>query len=97
MIVDPKAITETYVDSSYPYLEIVTMHKSLVVVRDNLIEGDINLLCSLPGRGTKCFKKISLDARNIKLLLKTTGPLIYRKSEEESYPINNVKDYLEAF
>lgn len=97
MVVDPKAITETYVDSSYPYLEIITMHKALVVVRDNLIEGDVNLLCSLPGRGTKCFKRISLDARNIKLLLKTTGQLVYRKSEEESYLINTVKDYLEAF
>lgn len=100
MKVSPSEIKDRKVNITYPYVEIVALHKALLTVMSCLDKGDnsdnVNLVASKDGV-SKVVTEMSLDATNINLLLKTVGALKYHKSESEVKEIKSVEDYLEVF
>lgn len=100
MKVSPSEIKGRKVSITYPYVEIVALHKAILTVMSCLDKGDgsdnVNLVASKDGV-SKVVTEMSLDATNINLLLKTVGALKYHKSESEVKEIKSVEDYLEVF
>ncbi len=78
---------------SFPNVLITTPNETLPVVVQTLEKGDMQLIVELKGQ-RKVVSRISESALNIDKLLRTVGPIIYRKSSEEAIEIQDIPAYL---
>ena len=79
----------------YPNITLLDVNPTTPLVRTLVEVGDIPIHGKYNGK-TVVVGRMSNSAYNIDKLLRTHGTLIYSTSEETSYEINSIKDYLEV-
>ncbi len=77
----------------FPNVLVTTPNETLPVVVQTLEKGDMQLIVELKGQ-RKVVARISESAFNIDKLLRTVGPIFYRKSVEEAIEIRDIPTYL---
>lgn len=80
----------------YPNVTLLDVNPTTPLIRTLVEEGDVPIHGKHNGK-TVVVGRMSNSAYNIDKLLRTHGTLIYSVSEEETYEINDIKDYLEVF
>lgn len=94
--IDIESFQSKHVQSEYPCFVFTEGNDPLVVVYNNLVEGDIPLIFDT-GSVRKTFpKKISGSAYNVQRLLQVLDVLYYYNERGEEFEIRDVIDYLEA-
>lgn len=94
--IDVEAFQNKKVQNEYPCFVFTEGNDPLVVVYNNLTEGDIPLIFDT-GEIKKTFpKKISGSAYNVQRLLQVINVIYYYNEKGEEFEIRDVIDYLEA-